>query len=458
VKEVSSVLPLDTGIDRYKTKDVDFKFRGRAFQFALSHGLFSAADVDTGTRLLLKVFSKTLDEDLRQGNPPPKTILDAGCGVGIIGICAAAALCLTEDTVVRCQDRDELARLFTAYNARKNGIPSSRFSVHTEPLLGGNSQDRWDLILSNIPAKAGASVLIDFILRSAGLLTPSGRALIVVVNPLAGFFYAQIQQGGIPLLCRETLKEHTVFMYGSSSTQAEPIQGGGAFLRNYPAYHRCSNSYAIGNIAYTLDAVHGVGDFDTPNGTVLVAAKLTNRLQGTQYFPLEQSLAILIHEPGQGHFPVWLMEYLSKPAGDHTFVLAGRNILALEASRHNLKKTSNTIHIETCSVIDLGLYQEILLETIRPRKGYDFIVAFPDSVPQTNQLTALWQGLEGLLVPGGIAVLGFSGTEAERFDRKKLKTFARLWDGNRKGFRAMAYQKNSLDEKGFRLIRDLPNG
>ncbi|MDR0568428.1 MAG: methyltransferase [Spirochaetaceae bacterium] len=413
--------PKPRNIEAYITKKVSFKFRGKSLAFALSQGLFSSADIDAGTRLLLKVFSKTLD-----AMQSPKTVLDAGCGVGVIGICAAASA----DCAVRCQDRDELARGFTEYNARQNRIPPERLSARAEPLLAGNPADRWDLILSNIPAKAGKPVLADFIQRSAGLLTPSGRALIVAVNPLADFFRSAIET----LLYEETGPGHTVFVYGPSEKPAEPILSGPRFLEQYPAYLRRTGDYRIEETAYAIDAVHGAGDFDSPRGTVPPAAKLIVREAGKRLRQSDAPLAVLIQEPGQGHFPVWLSEYL--PCKNE-FTLAGRNILALEASRHNLRRAlSATI----CSIVDLETHRDVLVR----EKGYDFIAGFPETVPQTDRLRAHWDGLESLLSSEGVAVLSFPSAEAERFDRKKPKSFARIGDVKRNGFRALAYRKNSL--------------
>jgi hypothetical protein len=92
-------------------------------------------------------------------------------------------------------------------------------------------------------------------------------------------------------------------------------------------------------IAYSLDAIQGLGDFDRPGGTVQAAAKLMIRLNmEKRFFTLD--LSVLIHEPSQGHFPVWLLKYLEqKHPGflPYSLGLSGRNILALEASRHRRK-------------------------------------------------------------------------------------------------------------------------
>jgi len=181
-------------LSHYINKSVSLKFRGVVFSFDLSHGLFSSVGVDAGTQLLLKVFSRILDEDVAATRPLPRAVLDAGCGTGVIGICAAAAikaLAGEEGLYVRCQDRDELARLVTSHNVAKNNISQGMLEACTEPLLAAAANEKWDLILTNIPAKAGNPVLEDFVRRSGFLLNPGGRVLMVAVNTLADFF-----QGG----------------------------------------------------------------------------------------------------------------------------------------------------------------------------------------------------------------------------------------------------------------------
>ncbi|MDR1315985.1 MAG: methyltransferase, partial [Spirochaetales bacterium] len=208
---MSSVIP-------YITKEVSFEFRGRRYEFALSHGLFSSAGIDRGSRFLLRVFSGLLDGGLfpapgklRQGGT--LSVLDAGCGCGVLGICAGTALrdlagkgaagercsgpgpglasvlvpasASVPALAVRAQDRDELARLFTEYNGLRNGLAGAELEARTEALLAAPAGAAWDLILSNVPAKAGRPVLEDFIGRSAGMLKSGGLALVVVVNPLA---------------------------------------------------------------------------------------------------------------------------------------------------------------------------------------------------------------------------------------------------------------------------------
>jgi hypothetical protein len=387
---------------------------------------------------LLKALSQKWDQDTREGRPLPVTVLDAGSGTGVLGICAARALAGIPGLQVRAQDRDELARSFTEYNARRNGVPASVLSARTEPLLA--AAPAWDLILSNIPAKTGEPVLLDFIPRSAGLLGEHGSVMVVVVNTLAGLLRSRIKELALPLLHDERGTEHTVLVYGAGiSLNSAPnlaCKGGeDDFFRRWPAYLRCAGEHEIKDIRYHIDAGHGVADFDTPGGAVTAAAQLTTRL-GTAIGSCRASGAVLVHEPDQGHFPVWLLKYLecNFQHGFRRVVLSGRNILALEASRHNLGG-----EVRMVPAVDIGLSRDALLAAADMPYGAVFL--FPNLVPRTSRIGACWEGLEALLEPGGIAVAALPSAPAERFDREKPGAFVRLGDHKRHGFRALGYKK-----------------
>ena len=418
---------------------------------------------------MLKVFSQAMDEDTAAGKSPPRRILDSGCGVGVIGICAAAAIAPLVNNggfLVRCQDRDELARLITAHNASHNGLPPTLLEAYTEPLLAGplgdDSSCAWDLILTNIPAKAGSPVLEDFVRRSTGLLNPGGRVIMVAVAALADFFRERIAAEA------ELLREvpgpgHHVFVYGRAADQrqtAVPVNAGPDFIAQHPFYVRADVTCAIEDIPIHLTTIHGASGFDNPGGAVLAAAKLVRRL-GPGQFIINGGAPLLVHEPGQGFFPCWLLAFLKFTTEDtefHGVILSGRNILALEAARHNVRQNvrQNVRHnggITTAVVpaVDLRLGETALREAAGGRP-YGCIAAFPELLPQsslpkmtkghqgTDQLGAIWDAAPPLLAGGGIFLAVFSSSDAERFDRKKPAGFTRLGSVKRNGFRALAYR------------------
>jgi hypothetical protein len=410
---------------------------------------------------LLKVFSRFLDTgrayEPAAGDPLPVNILDAGCGTGILGICAARAIGAlpgSKPAAVRFQDRDELARIFTEYNALQNALPPELFSVHTEPMLSGPENVRYRFILSNIPAKAGEPVLEDFVRRSAGLLESGGRVFIVAVNPLAGFFRTCIGANAA-LLGEEKAAGHTVFVYGPV-TDARASRSGPQDKRpQFDLYLRSSGNYEMEKIPYHVDAIHGAAGFDRPGGAAEAAAKLMVKLaHGSRNGEFQALLLgraallsggeaapparILVWEGGQGHFSAWLAAFLAasfEPPIDASFTIAGRNILALEAARRN------TAHSVIVPAADLFFDREKIMAGTAEGRAFSLIAAFPEAVPQTDRIAAFWEGLAALSGPGSIVILGLSSAEAERFDRKKPPLFGRLGGIRRSGFRALAYKR-----------------
>jgi SAM-dependent methyltransferase len=442
-------------VDAYGTRKIDFKFRGKAYNFTLSQGLFSSANIDRGTRLLLKVLSQSWDQDGVEGRPPPRTILDAGSGVGVIGVCAAGALLgqhrdltlpLGEDPFglrVRSQDRDELARCFTQYNALKNHIPPAVLEAHAEPLLAGPPEARWDLILSNIPAKAGLPVLEDFVPRAASLLRPGGRILLVVITALSERFRSWIEAAGCSLILEKAGPEHTVFAYGPPARETGPdrkgpIAAGVDLMAEYPVYQRKRGTYTLGGISYTLDAIQGGAGFDTPSAAVEAAIKLASRLKLRERVspPGDRAgMGRLIHEPDQGHFPLWFARYLGEE-NPGPWVFSGRNVLTLEASRHNFVKNGGPVIPETTPAVEPALGTDSL-----GSGALSFIAAFPEIVPKTDRIAAYWVGIGRLLCPGGVLLMALPSLQAGTFDRIKPEGFTRLGDIKRQGYRVLGYTK-----------------
>ena len=379
-------------------------------------------------------------------------MLDAGSGTGVLGVCAAGALMdlKAPSLNVRAQDRDDLARLFTECNARRNGISEDILTAHTEPLLAGPGE--WDIILTNIPAKAGLPVLEDFVRRSAALLKKDGQVFLVAVNTLADFFRSQITASA-GLVAEKKENEHTVFVYrkssgGTGETNAAPPEGpivfDENFLQSYPFYIRNRSEYAMEDICYRLDTVHGAADFDNPGGAVQAAARLALKIKLAEKLKTalaknsagDEKTAMLIYDAGQGHFSAWLNHYLKTAAPqNYRWVLSGRNALALAPAGYAL--ASGAAKIIPCA--DIFLDRERLSAN---GNGFGLIAFFPEAVSETDRREANWQGLKELSAPDCIIISGMSSAEAERFDRKKPAGFVRLGDIKRKGFRAMAYQKH----------------
>jgi 16S rRNA (guanine1207-N2)-methyltransferase len=157
-------------MDSYFKKEILYTFNGISFHFDVGNTLFSTFDIDRGTDVLLRSITY----------PNPKRILDLGCGYGPLGIILAK---LYPEAHVVMVDKDLLAIRYAKLNAEKN-------SVTNVELLGSVGMDElsnqsFDLIVSNIPAKIGDEAITqEFILTPYQHLTLGGELWVVVVNAL----------------------------------------------------------------------------------------------------------------------------------------------------------------------------------------------------------------------------------------------------------------------------------
>lgn len=441
-------MPNDSAIvAAYSHKEVPFRFRGTDLRFALSHGLFSSADVDVGSRLLLKAWSAVLDKDRAEGRPLPLSVLDAGCGAGILGIAAARALREAGAGTVRlrAQDRDELAAVFTRENARRNGL--DEVDARAEGLLVGVGPGSCDLILSNLPAKAGSPVLADFFARAGRSLAAGGRCAVVIVATLAADARRWMEEAGVPLLAEEAGAEHVVFIHGpapapaaSRTARAETGEGASAEARGYGhEYLRGTLDFELpvpsGTARFRVAAFQGVADFDEPSRACVLAARLYARLGGPA-----PAGSVLVHEGDQGHLACALAAGAEGSAPPR-IVLAGRNALALEASRRNAlaaRGGAGAAEPTTVPAVDLGFAEEALIRAGGP---FDLVASFPERVPRVDRDAAAWDAAARLVAPGGLFILAGSSVDAVRFDKLKRGPFARAGDLKKDGFRALAYRR-----------------
>ncbi len=297
--------------DVYYKKTIDFFHAGQTLKFHVSQDLFSSHQVDVGTARLLHSLDTTRSFH---------KILDLGCGYGPLGLTLKK---LQPDSIVHLVDRDALAVDYTRQNAALNGIAD----VHSYGSLGYDDvvERDFDLIISNIPGKAGEAVIAGLLRDACHFLKPDGMVAIVVVAALEATVKQILSEPDIEIVFQETRAGHAIFHYRFAE---------GYRLRRPPfadgfssgLYHREKLTVSIGTLTFPMQTARGLPEFDSLDyRSVLLAEGLATRRN------IKVNRAVIFN-PGQGHIPVFLWKLLQPT----TIVLIDRDLLSLRYAQENL--------------------------------------------------------------------------------------------------------------------------
>ena len=437
----------------FVNKTIDFAYCGSRFRFDLSHALFSSFDVDAGTRFLLQELAH--EESILGA----RSILDAGCGTGIIGISFAAA-CPGARVVMA--DRDLMACAFAERNCRRNHLPvdilgisgrhlpgsvRSRITV-TPGLLGEDDPfGPYDAVLSNLPAKAGPEVLARFVRTAAdSLLNPAGCLAFVIVNSLAERVLPWIEAAGLKLERSRTGPGHTVFVTRKAGPAAPPpdlaptpdtdsdtaqegnpapdlIRGFADQARGIDFYIRSSGPRYIGRYALEASGYQGLPEFDTNSFATDLGVETLERAAAGLL--VRDFLAV---EPGIGLSALWAC----RSFGPERVHLVSRDYLSLLASTANIAARFPRI---ACLPLD-SLDADRL-----PPASIDAALVFPDITPRMDPVPGLWELLSRVSKRGGTAVVVSDSQSAFRIDKSRPSIFRKVSEKKKKGWTATAYSR-----------------
>ena len=247
--------------------------------------------------------------------------MDIGCGAGVLGI---ALKKINENMTLYALDRDSIAVDFTRYNLKINDL----YNNHVEGGLAfwETGSVLFDLIVSNLPAKAGLPVLRYIITNAPKYLKNRGSCAFVIVKTLKDFFYEVLNGINADITFTKHGKDHSVFIYTVSKTEKEKPS-----IRSEPPditpYIRENRKVKRGTAVFTLKTVYGLSGFDTIDYTTSLTMTILDSLNRENI-----SGNILINNPGQGYLPV----YMQKTGYPAVFILTGRDLLSLKLSRLNL--------------------------------------------------------------------------------------------------------------------------
>ena len=144
---------------------VRVSLRGLTLELWTDRGVFSHGGVDRGSRLLAE----------RMELKPGARVLDWGAGYGLLGI-VAAALC--PDCAVTLVEVNQRAAALAERNTKQQGLPRARVICGQAPAALG--EERFDVIISNPPLRAGRAAVEALIADAEQRLTPGGELWLVV--------------------------------------------------------------------------------------------------------------------------------------------------------------------------------------------------------------------------------------------------------------------------------------
>ena len=152
---------------------------GFSFDFFSASGLFSKKELDSATRLLIE------KADLTNA----KSVLDLGCGWGVVAVSLAVANKNSEIKFV-ASDVSDRAITYTKKNSRK-------FKAHVEVIQSNIFENSYfenklfDVILTNPPYVAGRKVCLAFIEESFNHLNEGGSLQLVARHKKGGKFLGE---------------------------------------------------------------------------------------------------------------------------------------------------------------------------------------------------------------------------------------------------------------------------
>lgn len=146
---------------------------GKTMQFTSTWGLFSPEKLDDGSLMLLDHM------EFRKAD----SSIDLGCGYGVLGMTAARECPEGQHLLI---DKDFVAVEYAKKNCFDNRLTNTDVQLsngfrHVDPAR------RFDLVMSNLPAKASKEQHYLYLLDAYNAMNSGGRFYVVTINGLREF-------------------------------------------------------------------------------------------------------------------------------------------------------------------------------------------------------------------------------------------------------------------------------
>lgn len=367
-------------------KAVAFHWNGYSLSFDVAQELFSSHQIDRGSRMLL-------DSLIDQPFAPSGSAADFGCGYGVLGVAWQAA---HPEWKVHYVDRDALAVAFTRHNVHKQRPELAARAVFNCDVTLPVEQPGYDVVLWNVPGKAGRQVIGGLLQSVLNGLRPGGVLAVVVVNPLADLFQVGPDRADVTVAYLERGKEHTIVHLRREDgpiSMRDPFASG--------VFDREEATFEVGEFQWRLTPVVGLPEYDSLNH----ATELAIRAMIATRDDLEVN-RWMIFDPGVGHLPVVAARVWPNAVG----YVYGRDGLAIQAADRALQRAPT---VDAAPV--WGLQAAAVLEPVDA-----LVIALPAQT-QPDELGDLLGIVRPVLQIGGIGVFHGRSTEVARLERLMRK-------------------------------------
>ena len=163
-------------------KDIKFSetLCNQTLNYQTTWGIFSPREIDSGTKLLMKYIEINPDDDC----------FDLGCGYGPIGL-TMAKLAPQGNTIL--VDKDFMAVEYSNKNANVNNINNAN-AMLSNGFQHVESNQRFDVIASNVPAKVGKEMMSLMLHDAHKHLNKDGKLYLVTVNGLRQYMKRNLKE------------------------------------------------------------------------------------------------------------------------------------------------------------------------------------------------------------------------------------------------------------------------
>lgn len=159
---------------------IQTKLGGQELTLNTTWGLFSPKALDEGTELLARYIEVK----------PADDCLDLGCGYGPLGLMMAKA---APQGMTHLVDKDFVAVNYSHKNALANGL-SNTSAFLSNGFDQIDPDQKYDVIVSNVPAKIGDELLTLFLHDASAHLNPGGKLYVVTISGLKDYMKRRMNE------------------------------------------------------------------------------------------------------------------------------------------------------------------------------------------------------------------------------------------------------------------------